>query len=329
VGVAELNDKTHRKNDDSPVIAENQWYVLAVTSAVLTGVAIVLAFVWIFGDGFDGEPDLKKAQALSPFGVALFAVDTFCTAGWRGSINARQADQSEREGRAKLLQEGAKLLGEDKNLSHISAGLATLELLVVGSDDRLAVQAMNLIADFLQREMPIDPEREIVAQAIASLDSGFKMGRSANRDGKFETSNPDLNWKLVTGLKALTYKGGTVTFLNDEKDFLSSQNTRFQGVYFEFCDVRLDLRFTQCIFRLCGILAVTGFGVTSKFRKHKFDDCDFSSCIFDRDFQFDLRDGDNYYRRKSPPQIKDYEHGVVDWLGRLNDHHSILANEDA
>lgn len=106
-----------KDTSDWPSITENQWYALAITSAIFTAIAIFAAFLWIFVDGFDGDPDLKKAQALAPFGVALFAVVTFCTASWRGSINSRQANQAESEGRAKLLQEGAKLLSEHEKAS--------------------------------------------------------------------------------------------------------------------------------------------------------------------------------------------------------------------
>ncbi len=71
--------KNHYDVQEWPVITENHWYALVITSAMFTALAILSAFLWIFFDGFDGESDLKKAQALAPFGVALFALVTFCT----------------------------------------------------------------------------------------------------------------------------------------------------------------------------------------------------------------------------------------------------------
>lgn len=52
-----------KDTSDWPSITENQWYALAITSAIFTAIAIFAAFLWIFVDGFDGDPDLKNSSS--------------------------------------------------------------------------------------------------------------------------------------------------------------------------------------------------------------------------------------------------------------------------
>lgn len=239
---------------DWPQITENHWYALAITTAVLTAVAIAFAFGAIFLDGFDGENDAKLAQALAPFGVALFAMVTFCTVAWRGSVNVRQADQSEREGRAKLLQEGAKLLGELENPSHVSAGIATLEILVTGQDEKLAIQAMNLIADFIQSEMSSGQEHRFQEEAFSALSNGSKLGRFANRTIKFSNkSENQTEWKPLEGVKEVVYVGGSATD-GLFGDFYDRDRFKYKGVtIWLFEPINVTTRFSRCLFRYCTI----------------------------------------------------------------------------
>ncbi|MDX0566421.1 hypothetical protein GOD83_21025 [Sinorhizobium medicae] len=205
-----------KDTSDWPSITENQWYALAITSAIFTAIAIFAAFLWIFVDGFDGDPDLKKAQALAPFGVALFAVVTFCTASWRGSINSRQANQSESEGRAKLLQEGAKLLSEHEKASHVSAGVATLGVLIAGNDRTYAFQSMNLLADFIEDHMSASHANRHRPEISGVMRTGDQKGFNTERhiwfDCTMNADNPDDDsepyWFFIPGFKQIHYVGG-------------------------------------------------------------------------------------------------------------------------
>jgi hypothetical protein len=296
-----------------PKIDESQWYAFAITSAIFTAIAICGAFFWIFGDGFDGETDLKKAQAVAPFGVALFALVTFCTASWRGSINTRQADQAEREGRAKLLQEGAKLLGQLDNPAHISAGIATLEILAVGDDERLAIQAMNLIADFVQAQMADSHDNQFREEAFSALANAAALGRIAKRSIRFKTNDPSTNWESLAGMRRVSYIGGSADggFFGE---FHDRAEFRYQDTKLSGMDLNIDYRFRNCEFSYCTIKTYGSKYGPSPSENLRFDNCDFSGCDFieiSKGFP-DFRKGENHVFKKMPT-IDGREDLSVDW----------------
>ncbi|MGP4727112.1 hypothetical protein ACSV5S_20805 [Agrobacterium deltaense] len=308
------SDKKRRKSTgDWPTIHENQWYSFAITSAIFTAIAICGAFFWVFGDGFDGEADLKKAQALAPFGVALFALVTFCTASWRGSINTRQADQAEREGRAKLLQEGAKLLGQLDNPAHISAGIATLEILAVGDDERLAIQAMNLIADFVQAQMADSHDNQFREEAFSALANAAALGRVAKRSIRFKTDNGLTDWESLAGMRSVSYTGGSIDggFFGDFED---RKEYRYKGVKLTGMELSIDSRFQDCEFSYCDIKSYGSKYGPSPSENLKFKNCDFSGCDFigTKKGLPDFRQGDNHLYKKMPT-IDGNEATTVDW----------------
>lgn len=287
---------------DGPGLTEGHWYSLAIASALLTAVAIVFAFVWIFGDGFDPDGDLKAAQALAPFGVALFALVTFCTVGWRGTISARQANQAEREGRAKLLQEGAKLLGEKHNPSHVSAGVATLEILITGPDEKLAVQAMNLIADYIQSEMGESHIHRFKDETFAALAAGADLGREANRTIKFAAPiverEEGVEWTDIRGVKVVQYAGGKIEGAL-WGSFVDRPNYRYSGVrLFLQENVVIDHRYSKCVLVFSDIVGYRGnYGPDNQFKE-----CDFSGCKFRKTARIpDLKEGLNYFRPGREP----------------------------
>ncbi len=309
--------KNHYDVQEWPVITENHWYALAITSAMFTALAILSAFLWIFFDGFDGESDLKKAQAVAPFGVALFALVTFCTVAWRGSVNVRQANQAEREGRAKLLQEGAKLLGEKDNPSHVSAGVATLEILVTGPDYKLAVQAMNLIADYVQSEMASSHAHRFRDETFAALAAGADLGREANRTIRCNApiANDDeqaVEWTAISGVKTVQYIGGKVEG-GIFGDFSDRPNFRYSGVRMTFQeDVKVNYRYSNCAFSYCDIVGYRGtYG-----RDNQFTDCDFSDCKFTKTTEIpNLKNEKNYFRLGHEPTSTNHE--SVKWEDHL------------
>ncbi|MFS8120794.1 hypothetical protein QD336_00055 [Rhizobium sp. BR 250] len=308
-----------RKNDTSrvqewPTLAENHWYALAITSAILTGLAILTAFFFIFGNGFDGDDDLKMAQALAPFGVALFALVTFCTAGWRGSINTRQANQSESEGRAKLLQEGAKFLAEGGKPAHVSAGIATLGVLVSGGDKDYGFQAMNLLADYIEDHMSSSHSHRHRPQISTVMTKGDENGLNTGRNISFshesDEQTPDddeVYWSFIPGFKLVSYYGGVFDYdPNYELDDL--YGVEFRNVEISnWRHVHLDHRFYRCRYTNCGIRSVDSLLTLNHGADfaYAFNDCDFSGCeIYDAQLLTkDLKKQRNYYLRQNPPAL--------------------------
>ncbi|MGO7731582.1 hypothetical protein [Rhizobium leguminosarum] len=321
---------TDKKNTDEssvgdwPVLTENHWYSLAITSAIFTAIAVVTAFILIFGNGFDGEADLKMAQGLAPFGVALFAVVTFCTVGWRGSISTRQANQSESEGRAKLLQEGAKLLGEPGKDAHVSAGIATLGVLVSGTDNGYARQAMDLLADFVEDHMSKNHANRHRPQISGVMRTGDRNGANTEREIVFDYTDPDRDdgddeptyWYYIPGFKLIRYQSGV--FEKDVHYNLNDlKNVKFRNT--ELVDwgaIDIDDRFYRCRFRRCDIASIETIVSLLGASNHKFafESCDFSGCkILDHGLlQADLKAQGNYFVDGSPPILVGLQRSA-DW----------------
>ncbi|AIC26219.1 hypothetical protein IE4771_CH01067 [Rhizobium etli bv. mimosae str. IE4771] len=317
-----------RSVGDWPVLSESHWYSLAITSAVFTAIAVVAAFISIFGNGFDGDADLKMAQGLAPFGVALFAVVTFCTVGWRGSINTRQANQSESEGRAKLLQEGAKLLGETEKASHVSAGIATLGVLVAGPDKEYAFQSMNLLADFVEDHMRLDHTNRHRPQISGVMRTGEQNGINTGREISFDCTNysPDLDqdhddyetvyWHYIPGFELIRYKGGAFS-LDEHYNLSELENIHFNNVEIRgWNQLLLDDRFYRCRFSNCDIHEINSMLQLDKHNDYEyaFDRCDFSGCKIHVPelITKNLKKEHNYYVVGNPPVLVGMT-DTVDW----------------
>lgn len=327
-----MNDHPEEINNrDYPRISEKNWETLSVSAAVFTFVSFVAAAIWLLEGGIE-EGDLWKIQIFTPFGVALFAGVTYCTANWRGKINTRQADLaarqlrlSEQEGKAKLLQEGAKLLGEVGKPSHISAGISTLAILIMGDDDGFAVQAMNLIADLIQREMGNNHNHIHQVEAFLALKRGADIGRKSDREVRFDANNSDTRWEVLYGVKNALYVGGYFLGLGGEVD-LVSENVYFSNVRFEVCNNMIfSHKFSNCKLKECDISVVQNFWSSDDPKMyHEFIDCDFSDAIFDdSDHLFNrydvlrlIRGRDNYFVDGQPPRLSSGR--VVNWLDHFS-----------
>lgn len=321
-------DKDDRPVGEWPAITENEWYAFAIISAILTAIAVVGAYAWIFGDGFDPETDQKLAQTLAPFGVALFAVVTFCTACWRGSINTRQANQSESEGRAKLLQEGAKLLGETGKDAHISAGITTLGVLVSGSDKGYARQAMDLLADFIEDHMSKNHANRHRPQISGVMRTGDRNGANTEREIVFDYTDPGRDdgddeptyWYYIPGFKMIHYQSGE--FEKDVHYNLNDlKNVKFRHTQLvDWGPIDIDDRFYRCRFRRCDIASIETIISLLGANNHKFafEACDFSGCeISDPGLlQADLKEQGNYFVDGSPPILVGSQRSV-DWAALL------------
>ncbi|MBZ9771470.1 hypothetical protein [Mesorhizobium sp. CO1-1-8] len=315
---------------DWPTITENHWYALSITSAVLTIVAVVGAFLYIFADGFDGESDTKLAQALAPFGVALFALVTFCTISWRGSISARQANQSESEGRARLLQEGAKLLSEPTKASHVSAGVATLGVLIDSGEENYAFRAMNLLADFVEDHMRLDHGNRHRSEISGVMRSGDENGANTGRDIAFSPPERDNDyqyddyttyWHFIPGFDVITYYGGEFS-VDVNYSINDLRRVKFIGTTISLWNnVSIDNRFDRCTFRACSIASVSSIASLSHHQNYRyaFEVCDFSGCIFS-DVEVltkNFKEHNNYFIAGNPPTLLGST-ATIDWSQILN-----------
>ncbi|MDB5552524.1 MAG: hypothetical protein JWL86_2508 [Rhizobium sp.] len=309
-----------RSVSDSPSISERQWETLSVTSAILTTIIFSIVALWLFEGGLERD-DLWRVQLFTPFGVALFAGVTYCTVNWRGKITTRQADLaasqlrlSEREGKAKLLQEGAKLLGEVGKPSHVSAGISTLVILIAGDDDDFAIQAMNLIADFVQREMSNSHKHAHQKEAFLALKRGDDAGRQPDREIRFDADNTETRWQMLYGATRVIYVGGFFLGLDGEID-LKDRSKTFSDVTFEICDnIVFNSEFDTCTFSECYISGVRNFWSSREPEMYNsFKDCNFSEALFDNPETLRwIRGHNNYFVDGVQPRMASGD--LVDWL---------------
>jgi len=273
---------------DYPSISERNWESLSVSSVIFTIVCFLSMAIWLLEGGLD-QGDLWKIQLFTPFGVALFAGVTYCTANWRSKITTRQADLSasqlrlsEQESKAKLLQEGAKLLGELERPSHVSAGISTLAILIMGNDEKFAIQAMNLVSDLIQREMGSNHNHTHREEAFLALKRGEEIGRQSDREIRFEASSSETRWEILHGVRRVLYIGGFFLGLDGAVDLIC-QNRNFYNVKFDVCNnITFESGFDTCEFSECHISTVRNFWSSREPKMyHKFDNCDFSRAIFD------------------------------------------------
>lgn len=315
---------------DWPTITENHWYALSIASAVMTIVAVLAAFCAVFAGGFDSERGPKLAQALAPFGVALFALVTFCTISWRGSISARQANQSASEGRAKLLQEGAKLLSEPAKASHVSAGVATLGVLIDSGEEGYAFRAMNLLADFVVDHMVSSHDNRHRPEISGVMQTGDKNGANTGRDIIFSPPERDDDyqyddyityWHFIPGFDVITYYGGEFS-LDVNYNINDLRGVKFIKTTLSLWkNISIDDRFDRCTFRTCSIASLSSMASLSHHQDYRyaFEACDFSGCIFS-DAEIltkNFKEDNNYFIAGNPPTLLGST-ATIDWSQILN-----------
>lgn len=300
-----------KKISEFPSVSEGKWESLSVSSAIFTFVCFSAVAVWILEGGIE-QGDVWKIQIFTPFGVALFAGVTYCTVNWRGKITTRQADLaasqlrlSERESKAKLLQEGAKLLGELGKPSHVSAGISTLAILILSDDEEFAVQAMNLVADLVQREMASSDDHVHREEAFLALKKGQEIGRQSDREIRFDANSSETRWKILYGVKNVLYVGGCFLGLNGKVDVIP-YDMHFSGVKFDICENMIfGGLLSRCQFNECSISEVQNFwSSTEPEMEHEFNDCDFSGAVFESVETLRWICGNNnYFVYGNPPVI--------------------------
>ena len=266
----------------------------------------------------------------APASRLVLAVITFCTVVWRGLITTEQArlqriqvngfaeqlaatrdqlgltreqlEATRESNLADLLQRGAELLSETKKGAHVAAGIAILRSIVVaGPSGKFQVEAMDLLADYLQASHRKDHSDPLCQTAIGGLRDGFTAGIRSRRNLQFE-SEGRTSWSAIVGVSSVKYIGGTIDrgqfdILIKAGDALAAtrafHKTRIYGA-----EVAVDWKFDECIFDGCRITRVdqNSYGISAYYR------CNFSEATIQTISAIPVRkDQNNWYLPAKPP----------------------------
>ncbi|KAB1086503.1 hypothetical protein F4V91_08725 [Neorhizobium galegae] len=314
------HDPLDRPVGDKPSREERNWFNMSVDLTIGVAICIVIAFAYVFS-GAEGVRS-ERAQSIQPFIVAMFAVVTFSTIVWRGLVSTRQADEQRRqndakdqENLAKLLIDGTKLVSDEKATSASRrAGIASLQVVILGPDDRFASGAMDVLLDTIRGGGHESLHEETVDAVLRAISAGLTAGRAPSSDLKLEATHESRYWKPIFGLP-VTYIGGRVAtgfFQNGDYSQMVFENTLFNSVGLPSLNPYL---LDGCIFRKCKVTQTSDYLLLG----NVFEECDFSSTICSPDWNVDpfdtadverrLRGGNCFFYSGFPPA----QHRILDW----------------
>jgi hypothetical protein len=325
-GIVLTTETNNDRVPDGPQVSAETWFALAIAAFLITLCIFGMAAGWVF---LSGDDDIqRRAQAFTPFGGALIAIVTFFTIAWRGVLNTkqleyqasqlqhqaeqlaqsrRQNDTKDEENLAKLLMDGTKLLGEEKE-SHVLAGIAALQAVVVSPRDTFAPQAMDILVDVISQTYKDDGRSKVFDAARRAVNNGASAGRASTRRLTLEYDDAsDKEIQAINGVDHLIYKGASVYSV--EYNRLSDR----KFVSFVACtieDVTIDgnhRNFRDCTISSARILTMSASFLT----QNRISDSDFSGArysgshpraIRDKPHPFDnLKDQGNSYEAENPP----------------------------
>lgn len=283
-----------------PEISEEKWYFLAIVASLFTGVAAILSAAWVFSED-DPVQRQQMVATLAPFGTIPLAMITFCTVAWRGMVTSRQADQQRRQNDAaddanfaKLLQEGAKLLADEKTPNQL-AGIASLNILLGEPKARYANEAREVLSESMKNMVTINlkgktiPELEetsIFASINTLLIREAENDRFSNVRMSLKFDAVDSNftyWPIFAGFADLTIDGGHI--MRAEKVFERNKSVTLRNVSVIASECyKTDYRFIGCKFAGCRIKAFDNWEMFSN-TTNEFVKCDFSECEFDLELE--------------------------------------------
>jgi hypothetical protein len=255
----------------------------------------------------------QRAEIATPLGMAFAAALTFTTVVWRGLVGEFQAreqkranDQKDEENIARLLLDGAKLLG-DTRPSHLAAGIAVLSQAISLGKTNHAKASMDIIADFIKESLKIPANFELLDSAVHALNYGSKLGYCANRSITVETQDGELIAWWINGMQSCTYEGGVIGYhLFDRQADI--QQFAFNRVTFHSSPFADEPTAENCNFRGCSFKEIDIAIVWV----NEFYKCDFSNAQVSK-FMFEILYGSYdsamlrkkvstcHYYRDSPP----------------------------
>ncbi|MDA5631098.1 MULTISPECIES: hypothetical protein [Agrobacterium] len=309
------------KSNEWSTVSENNWFSLAVASVVVGLVLFVFVATWVLTPN-DLAVAKQRIDIVVPFATVYLALVTFSTIAWRGLVSARQADQQKAQNDAnddanyaKLLQEGAKLLGDHSKPHDQLAGLASLEVVINEPKRRFSPQALDVAANFyssIHNEMTEEAARHYSSNAVISfaravIERASASGMKSSIRTKFSSPTKQFRWVGVSGFLHQFYVGGIITrsaLAIIEKDRFSVQDAGVHGIEVPHNKGLFD----TCLFKFCKVRTVDEFMVTVD--KHRFERCDFSGCEFQDDpyiidRELKLKKHSNWYDVDNPPIYQD------------------------
>lgn len=306
-------DKDDRPVSDWPNMDPRWWMMAAVASTF--GLAIpgaTFAAVAVFSQKLP-ETAHEMVTVLVPFGTIILALITFFTVVWRGLLTdqqvkeqRRQNDAKDDEMLAKLLVDGAGLLGEENEAKQI-AGVSALHTVATAPSGRYASNAMDILLAYWEKNYRPDGVTRAVRNAYAALAQAAQMGRRANTGINLieDTKTPNsFKWIAPPGAQFVHVKGGWF----DKASFEGldrKTNWTFAFVRFEECIIgSSNWSFYNCMFMGCAfsipplhIMAANHFGA-----------CNFSGAIIDASEleayiheNGSLKEANNFFYEDNPP----------------------------
>lgn len=317
-------------SDENLFATAQTWQALAIAAAIITPIACLFFLPWILQAG-DDEAMLRRVQ-MAGAGAAIGAtLVTFCTVVWRGLISTQQArlqrlqidklsDQiaaTERNNLASLLQKGAELIAEHEKPAKVAAGIASLRAVGEGAEDKFAVQAMDILADYLvgRAEEIFDNKTLAIAAVDALRLIGQQTGRLSTRVLNLTYDGQVEHFHLVTGVREVAYRRGDFYGVELTPESRGKTFVRFEMCTIQESEIDLGLgRFEGVAFRDC---VITTFNALRRRQHVHFHDCDFSKCnVQNVEHLPDLRPYGCYYLAQWPPIGAPPD---FDWSARLHE----------
>ena len=290
----ESNDET--AVPEGPQIKADTWFALAIAGFFITLTVFSGVAIWVF----TAEPAVvvQRAQAFTPFGAALIATVTFFTIAWRGVLNTkqleyqaeqirhqadqlgqtrRQNDAKDDENLAKLLMDGTKLLGEDRE-SHVLAGVAALQAVVTSPRGAFAPQAMDILVDLVQRTYKETDKAKIFDAAREAVNLGAAAGRASTRTLILAYDDDEHYFShAVNGVRLLVYRHAYIDYTEYPR-FTDLSHVRFENCLIEEAEIRGNHRnFKNCELQACIIKTMNSLFLG----RNSFADCNFSGAEFE------------------------------------------------
>lgn len=195
-----------------PFHKEENWLAISITLAIIAAVLGGFGLLWILDLGPIEKID-DRIKVATLVGTGLLALITYSTVVWRGLVGARQANEQKRandakdqENTAQLLLDGAKLLSDAKN-AHVAAGIAALELVVRSHHASLGLTAMNILADFIIKNIDKATRWHLTNAARVAMHVGSKLYRSKRSLVVVNPENDHVN-QIFHGFQHVTYING-------------------------------------------------------------------------------------------------------------------------